>query len=63
MNKIITKNFDTAINEMVKDKSIQVACPYINVKLFEDVFINECLDWELLTDIDKLKSSQSKDIE
>jgi hypothetical protein len=50
--------FDTAISELVKGKSIQVACPYIGVKYFKDIIINGCRDWELLTDLKALVKSQ-----
>ena len=50
--------FDTAISELVKDKSIQVVCPYITLNDFEKVILNGCKDWELLTDLKALVKSQ-----
>jgi hypothetical protein len=57
-NNIIRSPFDIAINEMIKDKIIKIACPYIGLNYFENVIIAGCKDWELLTDINALISSQ-----
>jgi hypothetical protein len=50
--------FDIAISSLVKDKVIKIACPYIGLNYFENVIIDGCKDWELLTDINALISSQ-----
>jgi hypothetical protein len=50
--------FDIVINNMVKDKVIKIACPYIGLNYFKDVIIDACKDWELLTDINALINSQ-----
>ena len=52
--------FDIAISEMVKEKSIQVACPYITLDYFKEVILNGCKDWELLTDVNAFIKSQGK---
>jgi hypothetical protein len=59
-------SFGTAINDMVKNKTIQVACPYITLSYFKNNIVNNCKNWELLTDVyDLVKSQQghSKEIE
>ena len=57
--------FYIAITEMVKDKIIQVACPYIGLDYFKKI-IDGCKNWELLTDLRawvKAQQSQAKEIE
>jgi hypothetical protein len=54
--------FDNAISEMVKGKSIQVACPYITLDYFKEVILNGCKDWKLLTDVNAFIKSQGKKI-
>jgi hypothetical protein len=43
---------------VVKDKIIKIACPYIGLNYFENVIIDGCKDWELLTDVNALINSQ-----
>jgi len=57
--------FYIAITEIVKDKIIQVACPYIGLDYFKKI-IDSCKNWELLTDLKawvKSQQSQAKEIE
>jgi hypothetical protein len=59
--KINRSPFDIAVNNVIKNKVIKIACPYIGLYYFEDVVIKKCKDWKLLTDINALiKSQQNK---
>ena len=49
--------FDIAITDLIKDKSIKIACPYIGLDYFQNSIVNQCNDFILLTDINELFSS------
>lgn len=57
-NKRDRSPFDVAINNVVKNKTIKIVCPYIGLNYFESVIIDGCKDWELLTDVNALINSQ-----
>jgi hypothetical protein len=54
----IRSPFDIAINILVANKSIKIACPYLSLDYFEKVIIEGCKEWVLLTDINALIKSQ-----
>ncbi len=62
-NQVEISQFDNEIVNLVKDKDIKVACPYINLEYFKRI-LNICKDWKLITDLSELfsslKNSESK---
>lgn len=56
-----TKNnisvFDSAIENIVKNEIIKIACPYIGMSYFKETIISKCKDFKLITDINELFSS------
>ena len=46
--------FDIAIIDLIKNKSIKVACPYIGLDYFQNSIVNQCNDFSLLTDVNEL---------
>ncbi len=57
-----TSVFDSAIENIVMNESIKIACPYIGMSYFQETIISQCKDFKLITDINELFSSlQNKD--
>ena len=51
--------FDTEIIELVRNKNIRIACPYLGIKYLERI-INLSKSWLLITDIEEWIKSNSK---
>lgn len=49
--------FDIAIESVVKNKKIKIACPYIGISYFKSSIISQCKDFLLLTDVNALITS------
>ena len=46
--------FDEAVEKVVKNEQIKIACPYIGLSYFKEAIQAKCQDFRLLTDINEL---------
>lgn len=57
-NKLIERSpFDIAIESVVKNKIIKIACPYIGISYFKSAIISQSKDFFLITDVNALITS------